>query len=154
MQKPEKQCVHVAEQHFMIKISTCSIMSNSCIQITRSPSHFFKQLKIWPLQRLIFPDFIIFFIINIAVYFIVDVTNDCFKAPESVPAMTLINNSSVLPVLPSVVSLTVKESPVEVTMLESRSVRAPGSSSRTSSGMDFFLAFSEIFILVIMYFII
>lgn len=103
-------------------------------------------------ERLILPDFIIFFIINIAVYFIIDVTDDCFKAPESVPAMTLINNSSVLPVLPSVVSLTVKESPVEVTMLESRSVRAPGSSSRTSSGMDFFLAFSEIFILVIMNF--
>lgn len=138
----------------MIKIPTCSIMSNSCIQITRSPSYFLKKnwkYDITP-ERLILPDFIIFFIISIAVYFIIDVTDDCFKAPESVPAMTLINNSSVLPVLPSVVSLTVKESPVEVTMLESRSVRAPGSSSRTSSGMDFFLAFSEIFILVIMYF--
>lgn len=104
-------------------------------------------------ERLILLDFIIFFIINIVVYFIIDVIDDCFKVFEFVLVMMLINNLFVFFVLLFVVSLIVKELLVEVMMLEFWFVRVLGLFLRMLFGMDFFLVFFEIFILVIMYFV-
>lgn len=155
MQKPEKQCVHVAEQHFMIKISTCSIMSNSCIQITRSPSHFLKKLKIWYNPwKINFSRFYYLFHYQYSCIF----HRWCYKrllqstwicASNDVDKQLFCASCIAVCGQPDRQGITGRSNDVGISICQ-----GSGFILKDVIWNGFFLAFSEIFILVIMYFII